>query len=174
MANGWLRASEINPRFVWARFYRGKCHREVKDYREALVDFDEFIAEHPNSVEAVYLRSNVRFLAGDYAGAESDLGVVISLDPQRGLAYSNRGQARAQLGDRPGALADLKRALELLPDKRAKIQVAIDRLEGAAQAGNATPEDGPHGMSQDVAPEGDSGKNPGQRIAAPEEALLIE
>ncbi|NNN06285.1 MAG: tetratricopeptide repeat protein, partial [Elusimicrobia bacterium] len=70
----------------------------------------------------------------DYQGAADDLTKVISLDPRNGLAYSNRGLARAKLGDRDGAVADLRKALELDPEHRDKIQSAIDALTGAPAA----------------------------------------
>ncbi len=128
---------EINQDFVWARLYRGKALRELKDYRGAEADFTIFLETNENE-NAHYLRSNVRFLLGDYQGASADLGKVIALNPRNGLAYSNRGQTRALLGDKDGAASDLRKALELDPQRREKIQAAIDALDAKAQIESET------------------------------------
>lgn len=143
---------EINPKFTWARYYRGKALRELKDYRGAEADFSAFIESNDEHEDSHYLRSNVRFLLGDYRGAVTDLTKVIALNPRKGLAYSNRGQTRALLGDKPGAVADLKKALELDPQRRDKIQAAIASIESdSAPAPEAEPEPAP--PVQDRAPE---------------------
>jgi tetratricopeptide (TPR) repeat protein len=92
-----------------------------------------FLEATPDHEDASYLRSNVRFLLGDYRGTVADLTKVISLDPRKGLAYVNRGLARAQLGEKIGAISDLRKALELDPARRDKIQAAIDSI-AASQA----------------------------------------
>ncbi|MDE2509552.1 MAG: tetratricopeptide repeat protein, partial [Elusimicrobia bacterium] len=65
-----------------------------------------------------------------------------------GVAYSNRGLARAALGEKAGALSDLRKALELDPTRRDKIQAAIDSLS----ASDSQPADEPAPRRGDLEP----------------------
>ncbi|MBI3547885.1 MAG: tetratricopeptide repeat protein [Elusimicrobia bacterium] len=131
-AEDYDRALELNPDFQWGYWYRGKDYREIGERGKALSDFTKFLTYNPDNTEALYLRSNVYFSLGNYDEAIHDLDKVLAIDPRNGLALSNRGLAKSQVGDREGALADLRLALKISPNRQAKIQAAIDMVEGKA------------------------------------------
>ena len=65
--------------------------------------------------KAWFNRAQARILAGDKAGALSDLDRAIELAPQLAIAWLNRGVLRNERGDRAGALADWRQGLAAEP-----------------------------------------------------------
>ena len=124
---------ELNERYVDAFFIRGQCLFLKGDRDRALLDYDKVIELAPTApgVERVYnIRSVIRILNGDTAGALQDLQNAIKLNPNYAESFSNRGVIRSFQGDQSGAAADYEKALELNPNlEAAYINRGILRFE---------------------------------------------
>jgi len=83
------------------------------DFKGALADYTQAIAQNPANIKAYLGRATVRSLEGNYEGAIADDTRAIALDPKNALAFSNRGNARTAKGDLSGALSDYTQAVTL-------------------------------------------------------------
>jgi tetratricopeptide (TPR) repeat protein/S1-C subfamily serine protease len=94
---------------------RGLARNRAKDYKQAIVDFDQAIALQPTFVDAYLGRGTARSYSGDPQGAIADFTKVISLQPKHVLAHANRGHVRMDLKDFPGAIQDFTAVIEQDP-----------------------------------------------------------
>jgi tetratricopeptide (TPR) repeat protein len=84
-----------------------------RDFKGAIVDFDQVLRLNP-SYEAAYTgRGVARDGLGDKKGAIEDLSQAIRINPKNVRAYAVRGLNKADLGDKQGADVDFKKALSL-------------------------------------------------------------
>ena len=97
--------------------------------RDAIDDLNRYLERDRHSADALLLRGQARFQAGDYEGAAIDLDKTLGVDPTNGVALANRGLARSALGDNQGAMSDLRQALALAPEKRAQIEPQLRKVE---------------------------------------------
>lgn len=101
---------------------RGDEKKEQKDYKGAIVDYneairriveyDEAIRDNPVAL-AFFLRAEAKKELKDYQGAIADYGEAIRLDPTSALAYEYRGDTKILLKDRQGGLIDFQTAANL-------------------------------------------------------------
>ena len=104
-------------------FHRGNAKAEMRNYEEALQDYD--LALRPENSPLLNLPSNIR----------------ISFNPILSMIHFNRGNIKAELNDYEGALADYDEALQPgpLPQypaaffNRANINVILRRFENAIE-----------------------------------------
>jgi tetratricopeptide (TPR) repeat protein len=150
---------ELNQRYVDAFFIRGHCLSLKGDRDRALLDYDKVIELAPTApgVERVYnIRSVIRILKGDTAGALQDLQTAIELNPNYAESFSNRGVTRSLRGDQSGAAADYDKALELNPNLvaayigRGILRFERQNLEGAMADVNRALELAPKAAKQYV------------------------
>ncbi|MBD2775758.1 serine protease [Iningainema tapete] len=100
-----------------ANFYlQGGDKRKQKDYRGAIVDYNEAIRLNPQYTFAYNDRGISRIELGDYQRAIADFNSVLKINPNYALAYYNRGLTRNKLGDKQGAIADYTSALRINPN----------------------------------------------------------
>lgn len=106
---------------------RGLLRRFFKDYKGAIVDFDQAIRINPNNGSAYTSRGSVRYHhLGDKQGALADYNQAIRLNPNDAEAYSERGRIRENLGDKKGMILDYIKALKIDPtDDNAHMGLAL-------------------------------------------------
>jgi tetratricopeptide (TPR) repeat protein len=88
---------------------------EKKDFRGALVEYNQAIKLDPNYADVYYSRGAIRYELGDKQGAIADYNQAIKINPNYAKAYYNRGLASYELGDKQGAIADYNLAIKLDP-----------------------------------------------------------
>ena len=85
----------------------------MKQYAEAISDFDKAIDLNKDYAEAYNNRGLVKYDLKHYDAAIEDYGKAIELKPDYALAYNNRGVTYKAVGKKTNARLDCERALEL-------------------------------------------------------------
>lgn len=93
-----------------AFFSRGNFKKRVKNYKEALSDFNKAIELYPSFAEAYFKRGNIKNLMGDFEGAISDYNKAIEFNPNLAEAYHNRGLTKFKAGDEQAGNSDFLKA----------------------------------------------------------------
>lgn len=91
-------------------FSRGNFKKRVKNYKDAISDFNKAIDLSPSFAEAYFKRGNIKNLLGDYEGAISDYNKAIDLNPNLAEAYHNRGLTKFNSGDEQAGNLDFLKA----------------------------------------------------------------
>ena len=91
---------------------RGDEKKERKDYKGAIVDYNEAIRRNPIAL-AFFVRAEAKKELKDYQGAIADYNEAIRLDPTAALAHEYRGDTKMLLKDRQGGLTDFQTAANL-------------------------------------------------------------
>jgi tetratricopeptide (TPR) repeat protein len=101
---------------------RGDEKKEQKDYKGAIVDYNEAIRRivdykgdirnNPTAL-AFFLRAEAKKVLKDYQGAIADYNEAIRLDPTAALAHEYRGDTKMLLKDRQSGLTDFQAAANL-------------------------------------------------------------
>lgn len=94
---------------------RGIVYSDLKNYNQALSDFNKAIEINPQYQNAYNNRGIVYQSIHNYTQAINDFNKVIELNPTHSIAYRNRGVAYNSLGRYTQALNDLNIAIELNP-----------------------------------------------------------
>ena len=97
-------------------------------HHEALPEYERFLAAHPHSVQAIYLRAHCLHSIS-YHGeiirpdrltvVVEDYSKVLAIEPRHMAALSNRGVALIHLGSLDLAIADFEAAIALAPNNSA-------------------------------------------------------
>ena len=67
------KAIDLAPDFAYSYYNRGNVLSQLKDYRAAIVSYDEAIALEPNLAEAYYNRGLTYIFVGENARGIADL-----------------------------------------------------------------------------------------------------
>lgn len=99
---------------------RGNSRMEENSVAEAIQDYTEAIAQHPNYLEAYSNRAGAYFQTGDIRSAILDYDKTLRISPNHAKSYYNRAAGKASIGDFSGALFDFNEYLKRIPgDARA-------------------------------------------------------
>ncbi|MBF0529181.1 MAG: tetratricopeptide repeat protein, partial [Deltaproteobacteria bacterium] len=101
------------PQYSEAHRKRAIAYHGLKNYREAMKDFDLAVKINPANCRAWLGRGLVRNLTKDHQGAITDYNQALQIDPNYANAYLNRGSAKIYLNDPDGAINDYLKAVEL-------------------------------------------------------------
>jgi len=100
-----------NTNLSTAYYNRGFSKNELRNFSEAISDFNEAIEINPQYSQAYLNRGYSKHHLGDYYGAISDFNKAIEINPYNGLTYSNRGISKGiGFKDDEGACDDFKKA----------------------------------------------------------------
>jgi tetratricopeptide (TPR) repeat protein len=91
----------------------GLAKAQAKDYRGAILLYNQALTRDPKNTEAYFQRGQARDGLGDPQSAIKNYTLVLDIDPNHGAAYNARGDARLKLKDRRRALEDYQRAAEI-------------------------------------------------------------
>jgi S1-C subfamily serine protease len=107
-------AIKLNPRYALAYFMRAYLYIQVKEYDQALANYDQVIALNPRFANAFNNRGLIKDILRQPQDALRDFNQAISLNPKYAKAYYNRGILKyEQLNDPKGALTDFNQAITL-------------------------------------------------------------
>ncbi len=88
---------------------------KLKQYREAIQDYDKVIELNPEDAEAYNNRGIAKADLKQYQEAIQDYDKAIELNPEYADAYNNRGATKVTLEQYREAIQDYDKALELNP-----------------------------------------------------------
>ena len=80
-----------NPNNDSAYNNRGVVYNNLKQYEQAVQDFNKAIQLNPNLAEAFYNRGSTYYNLGKYEQALQDYDKAISINPNDASFYNNRG-----------------------------------------------------------------------------------
>ncbi|MBF0558526.1 MAG: tetratricopeptide repeat protein [Nitrospirae bacterium] len=104
-----------DPNNIVAYTHPGISKAKLKDYTEAIMEYNKAIEVDPNNAIAYSNRGIVKAKLKDYTGAILDYNKAIEVDPNNAIAYSNRGFVKARLNNYTGAIVDYNKAIEVNP-----------------------------------------------------------
>ncbi len=95
---------------------RGLAHASMRNYEQAIIDYNKAIELDPNYVDPYHNRSVVYLMMDNYGQALIDCNKAITLAPDFMPAYINRGITYTGLRHYDLAASDYTTVLELTPD----------------------------------------------------------
>ena len=98
-----------------AYYNRGVAKNDLKQYEEAIKDYDKAIELNPNYSEAYNNRGKDKYNLGLYKEAIEDFNKAIELNPNNSNSYNFRGNAKYNLKLYKEAIKDYDKAIELNP-----------------------------------------------------------
>lgn len=96
-----------------SRYNRGTAYSSLKNYEEALKDYDKAIELDPQFSKAYNNRGKAHFALGNYQQAIIDMKRSVEIDPLYARAYYNLSLAYSKLGHADEASANYKKAESL-------------------------------------------------------------
>ena len=113
---------------------RGMSHYDLRNYREALDDFNEAIRQNPKEAAAFRYRGLVREELNQAKEAVADYSMAISINPEYDKAYVDRGRARHKLEQYKLAICNFNEAIRINPhnaeafEDRGKTKIKSDDI----------------------------------------------
>lgn len=112
------RSIELEPVNPDAFNERGRVHLELEQYQSAIDDFTQSLQlGYRDPYISYYNRGTAYLRMRDYAKAEEDLNLALSVNPDYAVAYNNRGNIYYAQGDYQRAIEDYDRAIALRGDQ---------------------------------------------------------
>jgi regulator of sirC expression with transglutaminase-like and TPR domain len=114
-----------------ALYNRGEYYRNEGRYKEALQDFNKYIALHPTDHHVFVERSVAHARLHKYENALLDLKMAEDLAPSYSAIYKNRAVIHARLGEYDKSHWELTKYLSLTPDDQEmwSILATLERLK---------------------------------------------
>ena len=97
-------------------FDRAETKYNLRNYAEAIPDYDQAILLMPNHIFAYNQRGNAQYCLGRYKEAVANFDTAIHLNPSYAIVFNSRGVAKRNLGLIKEAIADYDEAIRLKPD----------------------------------------------------------
>ncbi|WP_229310975.1 tetratricopeptide repeat protein [Larkinella soli] len=94
---------------------RGVAYFELKEYPNALLDYEQALKLNPEFYKPYYNRAKLKTAKGDTEGALKDFAEAIRRAPDTSDIYLDRGQLFATSGNLVSALSDFDKAIRLNP-----------------------------------------------------------
>lgn len=114
------RVIKLRPRLACGYLNRALAFRALRDYPAAIDDLTKAIDLGTPQTRAYFLRSDLRKLVGDAAGAAADRELGLELIPTDEQSWIARGYAKLSTNPE-AALEDYRQALQLNPGSRAAL-----------------------------------------------------
>ena len=92
---------------------RGVVYYELREYTNALLDYDQALKLKPDYYRPYYNRALLKVAQNDGQGALKDYAEAIRLDSRNAEIFVNRGQLLAAMGQADAALRDFDQAVTL-------------------------------------------------------------
>jgi tetratricopeptide (TPR) repeat protein len=108
------KAVQIDPHFTEGYFERAELYLNLKEYKNAIHNFDIVIEANPKVEGAYHDRGVAKLQLNDFYGAISDFSYALDnklADPK--LAYENRADAYLKVGDYDNAIRDYTQAIKI-------------------------------------------------------------
>jgi tetratricopeptide (TPR) repeat protein len=115
-AVGYLnQAIDKDPENAKAFNMRGAANFELKDYANALLDYEKAIKLNPKDYKPYFNRASVKMEKSDWEGALEDCTKAAEIQPDMAEIYVKSGMINAALLKVPEAIQDFDKALKLNP-----------------------------------------------------------
>jgi tetratricopeptide (TPR) repeat protein len=115
-AIGYLnQAIDKDPENARAFNMRGAANFELKDYANALLDYEKAIKLDPKNYKPYFNRASVKMEKSDWEGALNDCMKASEIQPDTAEIYVKSGMIHAALLNVPEAINDFEKALKLNP-----------------------------------------------------------
>ena len=115
-AVGYLnQAIDKDPENFRAFNMRGAANFELKDYANALLDYEKAIKLAPKDYKPYFNRASVKMEKSDWEGALDDCTKAAEIQPDTAEIFVKRGMIHAALLKVPEAINDFDKALKLNP-----------------------------------------------------------
>lgn len=92
---------------------RGVVYYELKEFQNALLDYEQALKVKPDYYRPYYNRAMLKVAQNDTEGALKDYAEAIRLEDKNAELFVNRGQLLAAMGQMDGALNDFDKAIVL-------------------------------------------------------------
>ena len=100
---------------TWETWYKdGESKFELKDYKNAIIDFSKSLELNPNR-NSFYLRARSKAKLENHTGAIEDFTEAIKINPDPDI-YKFRAISKDQLENHIGGIEDLTEAIKINPD----------------------------------------------------------
>ena len=99
---------------------RGDIHRQAQEYSQALQDYSDVLAEHPEAVTARMRRAEMLHANGEHAQALEDINAALKHEPRSLRLLYRRALILIDLRRAVEAIADLKNVARLSPESDLK------------------------------------------------------
>jgi len=99
---------------------RGDIHRQAQEYSQALQDYSDVLAEHPEAVTARMRRAEMLHANGEHAQALEDITAALKHEPRSLRLLYRRALILIDLRRAVEAIADLKNVARLSPESDLK------------------------------------------------------
>ena len=109
---------ELKPKFMEAMLLKADCRFALKDYANAVREYNEIIRILPAEKPDYYCyrqSAKSRWELKDFKGALKDWSVILEANPKDEDAYVSRAACKLNLNDNTGAIVDLDEAIKLNP-----------------------------------------------------------
>ena len=97
-------------------YYRGYSYFAIKDYQNALLDYNKAIAIDSTDFKYFFSRGKLKDEVKDYRGAVLDYTTCIALNKISYKAYYSRAFSKSNYVDLYGAIEDYSKCIEINPD----------------------------------------------------------
>jgi lipoprotein NlpI len=105
----------LNPKFTKAYVFRGLARDRLKNYDDALTDFNKAIELDAQRAPSFVDRGWTKIALADFDGAVSDGNKAIEINTNDDNAYMMRGAAKRLQNDFKEAVSDFNQALQMDP-----------------------------------------------------------
>jgi len=109
---------ELKPKYLEILVLKADCRFALKDYTNAVIDYDEAIkampAEKPD-YNCYRQRAKSKIELKDYKGAIKDWSVILDANPKDEEAFISRAVCKLNINDNTGAIVDLDEAIKINP-----------------------------------------------------------
>ena len=109
------RAIEKDDQNARALNARGVAYFELKDFTNALLDFQQAMRVKPDWYQPYFNRARLKVEQTDWEGALKDFSEAVSRQPDSAEVYTNRGTVLYNLNRLPEAMHDFDKAIQLKP-----------------------------------------------------------
>ncbi|PAX59952.1 site-2 protease family protein [Brunnivagina elsteri] len=107
-----------NPNDVNAYIKRAKIRQRLRDYRNAIADYNQVLRLQPNQTQYRLNRAILYSQVDNIQAEIKDYNYLIQLNPQHLENYISRGYAYLKIQDYHGALADGSQVIKLDPQQQ--------------------------------------------------------
>ena len=97
-------------------FKRGTIYKKLKNYSEAIEDYDKVIKLNSNDAGYYNGRGSAKYSLGEYKESIEDYNKAIELNPNKVSYYNKRGNGKYKLGEYKESIEDYNKAVELSPN----------------------------------------------------------
>lgn len=104
-----------NPDYVDGYIKRAKISQNLRDYRNALADYDRILRLQPYQTQYRLNRASLHAQLGNIQAEIEDYNYLLSLNPQSPRIYQQRALARMRSHDYLGAINDYSSLIKLKP-----------------------------------------------------------